>query len=562
VVASPPASPRLAWPAIAAAAALLLIVLAALGHGLRLTGGTLVYTVDDPYIHMTIARNVAVHGSWGINPGRFEPASSSPLWTLLQAGIDRLIGSHAVTPLVLGLLCAVLAVFVIERMLRPYVAGGLVRAGIVLAIALAIPLPAAISTGMEAPLHVLLALLLVARVARHLTASGREPRPGDDASGRGSPLAAGALALLCQIVRPDSIFLIGVLALVAHRRRQPATAWALAVGGAMGLAGLAGFTLSQGGLWLPNPVLVKAPTSEVAGPGDLGQFLIRIPHKLIWKRHSHMTAPLLAAGWMLLPRPRIPAERADAPRLLLATFVPAALLHVQFADLGWFYRYEAYLVAFGLTAIVAGVARGLFTLPAPFPARRLPVAARAVAVLMTLALATPVVTRTVRSARQIGPAMRDIHDQQFQMARFVRAHLAGRTIAINDLGAIGYYGSARIVDLLGLASTPVARETITHRLDTDFIGRYCAEQGVEVGILYESFFEGQSRLPASWRRVATWTTSHQVTVADTVVTFFATPAGSVDQLRAALQAFAPELPSRVRVDWLEGAPSGPGPETR
>lgn len=538
-----PASPRLPWPAIAAASALLLVVLAALGHGLRLTGGTLVYTVDDPYIHMTIARNVAFHGSWGVNPGRFEPASSSILWTLLLAGIDRLVGAREATPLLLGLLCSLLSVFVIERLLRPFVVKGLARAAVVLAIALAVPLPAAVSTGMEAPLHVLLSLLLVERVVRRLTTSG--PAPAGDA------LVTGVLALLCELVRPESVFLIAVLGWVSFRRRQPAAAWALGLGGAIAFAGYVGFTLSQGGLWLPNPVLVKAPSGELAGPADWGRFLIRIPYKLIWRRHSHMTALLLAAAWLLLPRPRAHTEPARVPRLMLGTFLPTALLHVQFADLAWFYRYEAYLVAFGLSAIVAGIARGLHVLPQPLAARPLPVAARVVAALMALVLAWPVMSRTFRATRDIGPAMRDIHDQQYEMARFVRAHYRGRGIALNDLGAIGYYGGAHIVDLLGLASTPIAREKVAHRLDSAFIERYCAEQGVEVAILYTSFFEGRSRLPASWRPVATWTTFHPVTVADTVVTFLATPSGSAAELRAALEAFAPGMTRRVRVDWLE-----------
>jgi len=96
---------------VGAAAALLLVTLAAVGSGTRHTGGRLVYPIDDPYIHMTIARNLALHGSWGITPGHFGPASSSPLWTLLLAATHRLVGGRDATPLVLNLMFGVLIAF-------------------------------------------------------------------------------------------------------------------------------------------------------------------------------------------------------------------------------------------------------------------------------------------------------------------------------------------------------------------------------------------------------------------------------------------------------------------
>src|SRR5262249_52497480 len=76
-------------------------------------GGHFVYGLDDAYIHMTMARTFAQHGVWGIAPDRFASASSSPLWVLVLAAIDRVIGVHEITSFVLNILIAVLLLWLV-----------------------------------------------------------------------------------------------------------------------------------------------------------------------------------------------------------------------------------------------------------------------------------------------------------------------------------------------------------------------------------------------------------------------------------------------------------------
>src|SRR5437773_11285307 len=45
------------------------------------THGHLAYAIDDGGIHLSIARNLGLHGTWGVVPHQFQSASSSPLWT-------------------------------------------------------------------------------------------------------------------------------------------------------------------------------------------------------------------------------------------------------------------------------------------------------------------------------------------------------------------------------------------------------------------------------------------------------------------------------------------------
>jgi hypothetical protein len=76
------------------AAALLLVVVALVRRAvIHEIGSTFAYSLDDPYIHLALAENLLHHGTWGLVPGVYESASSSPLWTLL------LTGAVAVLPL-------------------------------------------------------------------------------------------------------------------------------------------------------------------------------------------------------------------------------------------------------------------------------------------------------------------------------------------------------------------------------------------------------------------------------------------------------------------------------
>src|ERR1041385_85438 len=68
------------WPATLAVAVFLISLVCALRAGLRSTEGRLVYALDDAYIHMAVAKNLAEAGVWGCTPFHFSSSSSSPLW--------------------------------------------------------------------------------------------------------------------------------------------------------------------------------------------------------------------------------------------------------------------------------------------------------------------------------------------------------------------------------------------------------------------------------------------------------------------------------------------------
>ena len=107
------------WPLLAAIALFVYLTGGLITNSVRRNGGRFVYALDDPYIHMAIAKNFALHGVWSVTAEGFSSSTSAPLWTLILAIAYRLFGVNDLTPLILNILAALalltLAHFILAR---------------------------------------------------------------------------------------------------------------------------------------------------------------------------------------------------------------------------------------------------------------------------------------------------------------------------------------------------------------------------------------------------------------------------------------------------------------
>ncbi len=485
------------------------------------TGGHLVYALDDAYIHMAVARNLAEHGVWGVTRYAFTSSTSSLLWPLLLAAADRLVGVREVTPIVLAFVFAAAAVALADRLLRGV--PDRLRTIALVGVVLLTPLPTLVMAGMEHTLQVAAVLWLLDRVR-----AVDEDAPGTSVRTLGLLALAAALA---TAVRYESLFLLApaVVVLAAARRwRAAATA---AVVGLMPPAIYGAISVAHGWPPLPNSLLLKRATFEGAGMAGLAdrlgghalRTLVEAPHLLV----------LLAAVLML--GALRPASRAL--RWWDAMFVTATLLHVQLAAVGWLFRYEAYLVAIGLVL----VARHLADAPAGEVPR--PVSARVALALAVLVAAAPLLSRAVDALVQTPAAARNIYEQQYQMGLFLRELPAGSTVMANDIGAVAYLADVRLVDLYGLATQETARARRAGRLDRDLLARLAEASPPAAVVIYRSWFA--DAIPEAWIEVGTWKVPEKVVVADRTVTFLATRAEDAARLSRALSAFQARLPPSV-----------------
>ncbi|HEV7762400.1 MAG TPA: hypothetical protein VGO78_25500, partial [Acidimicrobiales bacterium] len=145
--------------------------------------GVLVYVLDDPAIHLSVADELVRHGTWGVEAGSFQSASSSPLWTLLVAAGLAVTpsGLEEWVPLVLNVLAGIGVVVVLgrnQRVLQPGRQRGLETLATVMIVVVALFLPGLAVVGMEHSLQLLLVLAAVVLVQSDASGDpGAERRP-------------------------------------------------------------------------------------------------------------------------------------------------------------------------------------------------------------------------------------------------------------------------------------------------------------------------------------------------------------------------------------------------
>jgi len=219
-------------------------------------------------------------------------------------------------------------------------------------------------------------------------------------------------------------------------------------------------------------------------------------------------------------------------------------LHMMFAQTGWFYRYEAYLVSLAIPVLVIDLhkritASGGYDKLIPQTVYRY---RKIIYAVMILSLGVRIAPDVL-----IPLASNNIYEQHFQMAKFISENLPGKTIAANDIGIISYYTNSRIVDLWGLADIDAGRKKIAGTYNTAAIDELTKKYNAELVIVYEHWFDQYGGLPRSWKKIGSWEmTRPNLVCGTTAVDFYALQPNDAIMLAERLQKFLASLPSSVK----------------
>ena len=501
----------------------------------RHNGAEAAFPLDDAWIHLTFARNLARHGAFAYFPG--EPVttgSTAPLFTFLEAAGFWMTSNERIIAFALGITAYAAFIGVVLRdvarawgsaawaTLFVALLAGDSRFGILAA------------SGMETTLF-LAALALVFAAWRR----------GD---ARLTAIAAGAALW----IRPEALLLAPILCADAWlSRRRPAHAW-VGAGVFAGFAGayLAFHHLTTGGgsaaPWFPNTLAAKAAYYGGRSRLEFIQQDVAATFGGGWL----LLAPFVAYALVRASRKRT-ASDPQAPRVELAWAV--GLVGAYAVVLPFAHRFDRYLIpalpAYGYAGIW-----GLREMTTRMP--RLRAFVPAMATLTVIAQAV-----------WFAPGYADyVTTARYHATHHVRA---GRWIAHNtppdavvathDIGAIAFEGQRRIVDMAGLVTPEVIphlrtpgyaawMESLFERRHVTYVAVLHDWQGVEDA---EPVFDADPE--PEWLRVYAWSPGgahlvSDITVAGEKQAFAAIQAGRADVALTTLRRILAQDP-RAGIAW-------------
>lgn len=474
------------------------------------------YTLDDPYIHMALAENIA-RGHFGVNLGEYSNPSSSIAWPWLLAVFEKL-GVMLYAPLLVNVACFVVTVRVMTAFCLKRVAGDsahAVNALIALGLALlAFNVFGVIFTGMEHSLHVLLSVVAVTRVI----------------DGRYDRLTL-AVLVLGPLVRFEGAIALALGVGAALVDRKWVFAGMAVVAAAVPVALYAGWLTSLGLPVLPSSVLSKS--AAAGGVVDGGGGVIGGLMTTFGKNATSPAAALL--GVMALGLVYGLWKRAGRDRVLAGGLLAVMLLAMMLGRMDSYARYEVYLlcvIAVGLLHLLQAELRML----AGTRVRAL-ILGGGVA-LLGGGLGVYVFATTPLGAR-------NIDRQQHQMHRFA-TECWKKPVAVNDLGWVSFRNDAYVLDLWGLGNEAARKARAAG--EPGWLGRLVDENGVQVALIYPGWFPD---LPRTWIEVGDMTlTGPSITPFSPRVSIYATDTAAVEAIKDCIKAFGETPPDGVLIHWI------------
>lgn len=425
-------SPR--SPSSGLRAAALLIALAAAANvavAALVTGWTL---VDDAYVTLRYARNLALHGELVYNLGEPAFGVSSPLWAFFTAGLVALFpGALEQAVVVTGIVAWSLAAWVVAL-----ASPARVRLATVVVFLLAPSFVDGQMLGLETPLFVFL-LLAAARAAQ-----------------RGRPRACAAFTGLVLVCRPEGLLFAAVLAgatfgsIGASAALRQLTRPAVALLAFAPVVAWGFWATSTYGSPIPRPVLAGGGwTTEHYASLDSYDSLVSIVPRLTFLPfvdHLHPAAAGILTGLLLAGLGWIAVRNATSgsawSRAALATYLALVAVHLArrgAPEASWYSLPPSVALLLAAAPAIPGRLAG------PRPAWTL-------AVVLALSSGYGVARRA--------PLLKSHAETQRALARELNLlpdalPADEHRVLLGEIGAFGFASNHRIVDVRALVSPEV-----------------------------------------------------------------------------------------------------------
>ena len=491
---------------------LLLLTMMAYLLLLFLTKGNFAYAISAPYIHMTIAKYFIMDGVLSVDGETFSSASSAPLWMMLLSPFYKLLGAKLFVyfSAVLNLLFQVLTIGLVFKIVEKFTAQKLHYAYAILLI-LGTPFVTLTLGGAEHSLQIFLIIWFIYYFIPYL----------QDRENKEYQWKLLLLAPFVVFVRyEDFAFIVATAMVVAFYLRDWKFALSLLFSSLIFVLIFAFWSYIILGIDpVPTSIIAKTTVSQLS---FIEKFLanLRQPHIVV----------LLTLNFTIFISS---FKKKNEPLLLLSTiFIITLIAHLLFARLGWMFRYEAYLITFGLLNII--IYQHLFPLQKRW--------FLLVLILLLLGLSKQI----AYSPYYASFSAKKIYEQKIQTANFVKEYYKASHLTTDNIGSIPYFSGVKVFDIHGLTNPEIItlkkQKIYTDKIKKELI----LKKNNEMVIAYSSRFK-EERIKG-YKKIVDWRVINRLHPSDSVVSFYSRK-DKQKEYYLKLKKYSKELPHSVEVVW-------------
>jgi arabinofuranosyltransferase len=421
------------------------------------------FPLDDAWIHQTYARNLAVNGEWAFIPGQPSAGSTAPLWSGMLAigywlGLEPYVWVYGIGWSILATI-GVLGGLTF-RLLQPQHEIGAFFVGLFLIFEWHL-VWAAVS-GMET----LLIALIILGVMTYLLKSSI------------NWLVLGILIGLGAWVRPDGLTLIGPALLVLYFRCQN---WKERLTAAMRL-GLG--TLSLFGPYLAFNFILSGTVWPNTFFAKQAEYSTLRQTPLAARYLAQAALPLIGAGAMLVPGFLITTLRAvryKAWGVIAGVSWFLGYLFIYALRLPVIYQHGRYVIP----AMPIYFVWALAGMTSWIDFSSTEVKKRILSRTWIVSTGLILVVFWFMGARAYGQDVAIIETEMVATAHWIADHTPDNAlIAAHDIGALGYFGCHRLLDLAGLVSP----EVIPFIRDEQRLAEFLDQNKVDFLVTFPSWY--------------------------------------------------------------------------
>lgn len=522
------------WPLTISLTLFLVLTSILLLVSLKQNQGNFVYSLDDAYIHMAMAKNYFQYGIWGITRYEFTSTSSSLLWMLLISTFYRIFGVNAFIPFIINVIFAVATITLVYYIFTKFNISKYYIFLILTAIILLTPFPAIIFSGMEHMLQIFLLISFIYVSSEVLY----------NKSFNFKYLLL--ITLLFSSVRFESLFLIIPVIFLFILKKKYLYSILIIFISLIPYLTYGIISMANGWFFLPNSLVLKSFLTTVK-PFILNDVILNIfNHFTFQVVNMEITLGLLILTLLSLLLLIISLKHDELRKtsVFLYIFIFAALLHLFFANIGIFNRYVSYLIFLGIFVNSLAVYQLIFgNRVLDFDENK--VFGYLTVIFLLGLILIPLSGGGCYAVTETPTATKNIYEQQYQMALFIKEYYNNDTIALNDIGAVNYLADIKCIDLYGLANMQVANAKKNGSYDEDSILKITRENDVKLIIIYDWWFK--NKIPKDWIKVCDWKIQDNVVCGGDTISFYVLSNEEKDKLIRNINTFSLKMPEDIEV---------------